>query len=842
MGPSSTLRQADLAELAAGLAVRVSIDNGAVPVAEAARAGAVDGRGFLLRIELTNTAGIELPAAGWQLHIPSVRRLLAVMGDGWELAHITGDQHVLRPAGFPGLAPGESAIVELLGESFVLQWREILPRWYLTAPGCEPEVVRATDTDDVAGFVTEPGFWRVGESDETEEPGPAARYRRNAELLDVPPAPLIPTPASYRRLPGRLDLRAGVALRVPPGVSDRTAAFWRERAAILGLDLSGGIPLRIDMRDDVPPESYTLVVGPEEISITGDGAGVGWAMMSLFGLLPAPGSAPIVDCCEITDRPRYRYRSIMIDIARNFRGPAYLRRLLDQMAAYKLNVLHLHLTDDEGWRLEIAGLPELTEVGGRRGHTESELDQLLTQLGSGPRTQGGHLTRTQYIELVAEAAARGITIVPEINMPGHSRAAVVAMEARYERTGDDSHRLVDPQDDSRLLTVQNYDRRAALNPALDSSLRFVETVMADVVAMHREAGHPLRIWHSGGDEVHNILLGPGFTDRADPRPGLGAVDIAGQHEPWEASPAAQRKIAELGLAGTGELGAWFVRQVAGMAARLGATTLHTWQDGLQRVDSAADMPLPAVAEVWVPVSAGAAAVIADFQARGFGAVGCAPDFTYFDAPYEADPGEQGTTWAARALDERTAFSYPPDNPAQAAVHHTGRFGGTFSDAVPGDPRPLTGIQAQLWSESTRTDERADAMIFPRLLATAERAWHRADWEEDPIPGKVYGPAPAPALLRDYSAFAAALGGRELAKLDAAGVAYRVPPAGAVVGEAGQVRCNVALPGLGIEAQVNGDWVPAAGLTLGEGESLLLRVRSADGRRVSATSAIVHRPM
>ena len=106
----------------------------------------------------------------------------------------------------------------------------------------------------------------------------------------------------------------------------------------------------------------------------------------MFGLLPAPGSAPIVDCCEITDRPRYRYRSIMIDIARNFRGPAYLRRLLDQMAAYKLNVLHLHLTDDEGWRLEIAGLPELTEVGGRRGHTESELDQLLTQLGSGPRT------------------------------------------------------------------------------------------------------------------------------------------------------------------------------------------------------------------------------------------------------------------------------------------------------------------------------------------------------------------------------------------------------------------------------------------------------------------------
>lgn len=837
MAQNLPLQQSDLADLAAGLSVRVTLENGTVPAEAAARAGAVDARAYRLSVELANGSGAALPAEGWRLHIPSVRRLLAVTTTGWQLEHVTGDHHVLRPAGFPGLAPGEATTVEMLGESFILQLPEVLPRWYLTAPGCEPEVVAATDTEDVTDFAAVPPFWRVGPDDHTPEPGPAARYERNAELLDVPAAPLIPTPAEFRRLPGQLDLSRGLAVDFPAEVSDRTALFWRQRAAVLGINMAGEVPVRINVEHHAPPESYSLVIDPDGVTIAGDRAGVGWGMMSLFGLVPAPGEAPVVDCCEITDRPRYRYRSVMLDIARNYRGPDYLRRLLDQMAAYKLNVLHLHLTDDEGWRLEIDGLPELTEVGGRRGHTDGEADHLLTQLGSGPQESGGYLTRAEYVDLVVDAAARGITVVPEVNMPGHSRAAVVAMEARFARTGDDEFRLLDPQDTSTLLTVQNYDRRATLNPALESSRRFVAAVMADVASMHEEAGHPLRVWHSGGDEVHNILLGAGFTDAADPQPGAGIVEMAGQHEPWEGSPAAQRKIAELGLAGTGELGAWFVRQVADIAAQLGVVLLHTWQDGLQQVASAGELPLPALAEVWVPASAGAAEVISDFQRRGFGVIGCAPDFTYFDAPYEADPAEQGTTWAARALDERTAFSYPPDNPAQAAAYHTGRFAGRYTAVVPERPHRVHGIQAHLWSESTRTDERADAMLFPRLLATAERAWHRAGWEAEAVAGTKFGWAPQAALLADYSAFAAALGTRELAKLDAAGVAYRVPPAGAVVDGDGRLRCNVALPGLRVEARVDGGWVPVAGVSPAPGESVTLRVLSADGARSSSLSVV-----
>jgi hexosaminidase len=137
-----------------------------------------------------------------------------------------------------------------------------------------------------------------------------------------------------------------------------------------------------------------------------------------------------------TTRRASTFRGLHVDVARNFHSKAEILAILDQMAAYKLNRLHLHLADDEGWRVEIAGLPELTTIGSRRCHDLAERTCLLPQLGAGPDPSApvnGFYSRADYIEIVRAAQARHIQVIPSFDMPGHSRAAIKAMEARAAR-------------------------------------------------------------------------------------------------------------------------------------------------------------------------------------------------------------------------------------------------------------------------------------------------------------------------------------------------------------------------------------------------------------------------
>lgn len=848
------------------------VDNDAGSRVGAARLGAAWGQAFVLRVALSNRSAVDLPATGWQLHVPSVRRLLAVAAGPFQLDRVTGDHHILAPTeGFAGLPAGDVLEVDLVGEGFVLQAPEILPRWYLTARDTDPAVLAATDGDESEPFtVSFTARQVVGPADRTVLATAQTRYRRNAELPDAAAATLLPSPLRHTIGPGSLAVEQGLLLTdFDHEIGSATRDWWVRRAAVLGVSLHVGsagtgleVPMRVRIDPDAldpiarQPEGYRLTVSPAGIEAVGfDARGAHWAVMSLFGLLPAPGEPPVVPVGVMLDAPRYQHRSVMLDIGRNFRGLDYLRRLVDQLSAYKLNVLHLHLTEDEGWRLEIPGLPELTDVGARRGHTVDESDRLQPQLGSGPgegNAGSGYLSRTDYIALLAHAKACGVEVLPELNMPGHSRAAVQAMEARYHRllqagdpVGAEEFRLVDPADSSRIHTVQHYGAAATLNPALPGTKAFIGQVVAQIAEMHAAAGAPLRVLHCGGDEVSNILLGEGYGDLADPQPGLGLVDRAVQTEPWAGSPVAQRVAGSAGLTDVGALSALLLADVAAAANDSGVMLLHAWHDGWARVTAAADLPVAGVAEVWQPASAGAVERLAQLQRRGFGTVGCAPDFTYFDAPYEADPAERGATWATRALDERIAFSYPPDNLPQAAAYHLQRFGAEYRDRVPATGlAPMYGVQAHLWSEACRTEAHVDGMLFPRLLAFAERAWHRAQWEADAEPGRSYEPADPSvdreALLLDCSGFVRALGRRELAKLDAAAVAYRVPLAGAEIDPDGQLNCNTALPGLPIQYSLDGgktwlDWRP--GVVVAAGGRALVRVLSADRGRSSRVSEV-----
>ena len=173
-------------------------------------------------------------------------------------------------------------------------------------------------------------------------------------------------------------------------------------------------------------------VTPKHVEITGASpAGVFYGIQTLRQLLPVQIFAKTeqkgiqwkIPCCEIVDQPRFGWRGFMLDDSRHFLGAEFVKRLIDLMAMHKLNLLHWHLSDDDGFRIEIKSYPKLTEVGGWRG-TQCKLPN--TQRGEKLARYGGFYTQEQIRDIVAYAAARHVNIMPEIDIPGHSGAAAVA--------------------------------------------------------------------------------------------------------------------------------------------------------------------------------------------------------------------------------------------------------------------------------------------------------------------------------------------------------------------------------------------------------------------------------
>lgn len=252
------------------------------------------------------------------------------------------------------------------------------------------------------------------------------------------------------------------------------------------------LPREVIADSTLPKEGYTITIEDEQITIRhADEAGLQYACVTLEQL----GDSTRVT--TISDYPDLHFRAVMLDIARNFYTTEDILLVINQMAALKLNVLHLHLADDEGWRIEIPALPQLTANGSRRGYTTDERDCLYPAYCGGwdkndsTSTANGYLTREDYIWILQYAKQRNIRIIPEIDMPGHMRAIKKA-------TGDV---LVDPELEQReYLSAQNYTDNviAVTRP---EALPTIRTIIEAFVDMHNEAGCPLTIFNIGGDEV-----------------------------------------------------------------------------------------------------------------------------------------------------------------------------------------------------------------------------------------------------------------------------------------------------------------------------------------------------
>ena len=408
----------------------------------------------------------------------------------------------------------------------------------------------------------------------------------------------------------------------------------------------------------------------------------------IYRRAPLPGADWALPSVMVEDAPRFGWRGVLLDVARHFLPKADVLRFVDLMAVHKLNVLHLHLTDDQGWRVEIKRHPRLTEVGAWR---ERSMVGFRSADRRDDRPHGGFYTQDDLREIVAYAAGRHITVVPEIDLPGHMQAAIAA----YPELGN-----TDVTDTTALGVWTDWGVSPNVLNTSDATLRFFEGVLEEVLEIF-----PSEFVHLGGDECPK--------------------------EQWKAGPAAQARIAELGLADEDELQSWFIRHFDRWLADRGRRLIG-WDEILE-----GGLAPGAAVSSWRGYEGGIAAARA-----GHDVVMCPEQHVYLDhrqAPGDDEPVPVGYV---RTLEDVYRFEpVPPElDPASAAR--------------------VIGTQANLWTEFMTSARDVDYRAFPRLAAFAEVAW--SDLPRDPD-------------ARDWQDFDRRMTAH-YARLDALGVEYR-PPGG-----------------------------------------------------------------
>ncbi|MFP3962773.1 beta-N-acetylhexosaminidase [Actinomadura fulvescens] len=390
----------------------------------------------------------------------------------------------------------------------------------------------------------------------------------------------------------------------------------------------GSGPFGGEVRARVDPglgnEAYRLTVGADGAEIVGgDEAGIFWGRQTLRQLLgpdafrrAAIGGPPVVPYVTIEDAPRFGWRGFMLDVARHFMPKDGVLRYVDLLAAHKLNVLHLHLTDDQGWRVEIERYPRLTEVGSWRRRSQrgwgwpAQWDY---------RPHGGFYTKDDLREIVAYAAQRHITVVPEIDIPGHSQAAIAA----YPELGNG-----DVIDVAALEVKTDWGVNPNVLNAEEPTLRFYEGVLEEVLEVF-----PSTFVHIGGDEC--------LKDQ------------------WRRSPAAQARIDELGVEDEDGLQSWIIRHFTGWLAGRGRR-LVGWDEILE-----GGLAEGATVASWKNYEAGIIAA-----EEGHDVVMCPRSAVYLDYRESEDPGEPVPSGKVTTLEDVYRFEVVP--PRLAGTPHAER--------------------------------------------------------------------------------------------------------------------------------------------------------------------------
>lgn len=748
-------------------------------------------------LKLKNLGETDLPASGWVIHYNSLNgKLQNPESAPVTITYINGDFYSLSPkSGFKALKPGEELDLPILTRQ-LKNLTDYPKGFYIAFTGTKrtfPVKLKQNTTEDLNARDL-----AIARSvyDKTEKTMAA----RSDSF-----SPILPTPKSMVKKEGSFSLSGQSNLVVPKEFIAEAKLFLNDLQVATGIkpQLNGKAKenqIIVQQLNTIKPEAYNLHISPKEIKIqAATKAGVFYAFQSLKALLPlqkgtgSPANISI-NALEINDEPRFGHRAFMMDIARNYQPKDEVKKLIEALALYKVNVLHFHITDDEGWRLEIPGLPELTQVGGHRGHTTDENDQINPSYGSGPNrdnlTGSGYLTKNDFIEILKFAHERHILVIPEIETPGHARAAIVAMNARYNRlikSGNkieaEKYLLRDLQDKSVYRSVQGF-KDNVINAALPSVYTFLEKVTDELIAMYKTADAPLKTIHFGGDEVPAGVWekSPVVLSLMRKNP---SVKNTGQLWPYYFNKLDQMlKRKGLYLSGWEEIGLHKVKGKMVVNERFAKSNFHT--------------------DVWNNLS-GNEDLAYRLANAGYKVVLTNVTNLYLDLAYSKSYAEPGQYWGGY-VDIDKPFSFIPynytknqkeDERGNAIV--PGHFKNMVQLTEFGKSN-IVGIQAPLWSEIIFSKERFEYLLFPKLFGLAERAW-----AQDPTWALEKDAAKSEAQYNAaYQSFLNSVGNYELPRLDnlSGGFNYRIPTPGLKV-ENGTLSANVLYPGLTIVYTTDG---------------------------------------
>jgi hexosaminidase len=432
------------------------------------------------------------------------------------------------------------------------------------------------------------------------------------------------------------------------------------------------LQLNTDVEAALGKEGYRLIINQKQILIKANQpAGLFYGVQTLLQLFPKEiESAKAVKgkwripCVQIADFPRFAWRGLMFDVSRHFFTKEDVKKYIDNMVKYKYNLLHLHLTDDEGWRIQVKSLPRLTEVGAWRVNKTGQFGTFSPPTPTEPRDYGGFYTQDDIKELIAYASERFVNILPEIDVPGHSLAAVVSYPELSCTPGAEKYSVRSGEQ------IMDWSRGAppialvdnTLCPANEKVYEFLDKVVTEVAALF-----PFEYIHMGGDEA--------------------------PHNYWEKTPAIKDLMQREGLKTMEEVQGYFTRRVETIIQAKGKKAIG-WDEILEGTPSQSTAVMS-----WRGVEQG-------LQAGKLGHEVVMSPLTYAYIDYmQGDVAIEPKVYASLRLSK--AYQFDP----AAGIPNA-----TF----------IKGGQANLWTENVYNMRHAEYMTWPRGLAIAESVWSPAN--------------------------------------------------------------------------------------------------------------------
>lgn len=491
---------------------------------------------------------------------------------------------------------------------------------------------------------------------------------------------IIPKPVSLVEKAGRFSLPQAVVIEAG-AQSDitQTVSFLKARlSASAGSAVtvknsapSAAIRLVINKKEEpaIGKEGYHLSVTMQNIVITANApAGLFYGVQTLMQLFPKEieSAAPVAGvkweapCVEITDYPRFGWRGLMFDVARHFFSKKDVEQYIDRMVRYKYNLLHLHLADDEGWRIEIKGLPKLTETGAWNVKKVGYFGTFAPPGPDEPRTYGGFYTQDDIKELVQYAKERFVNILPEIDVPGHSLAAIASYPDLSCTPGTENYHVRSGE------VIMDWSHGAppialldnTLCPANEKVYDFLDKVVTQVAQLF-----PFEYIHMGGDECPKNF--------------------------WEKSDAIKSLMKKEGLKNMEEVQSYFEKRLEKIVAAKGKKFMG-WDEILE-----GGLAPGAMVMSWRGMAGGIEAA-----KMGHDVVMSPTTFAYIDY-MQGDVAIEPRVYASLRLKKAYEFE-----PVPAGV----------------DARFIKGGQANLWTEQVYTMRHAEYMTWPRAFAIAESLW------------------------------------------------------------------------------------------------------------------------